>query len=70
MMARDRGGPELAAQLLLYPGLDHRLETASAADYATGFFHTRAHMRWYWQQYLGPDGDGSDPYALPDSPTT
>ncbi|MFG2288351.1 alpha/beta hydrolase [Streptomyces sp. NPDC048595] len=65
LMARDRGGPPLAAQLLLYPALDHRLTGASAVDYATGFFHTTAHMRWYWQQYLGPDGDGRHPYASP-----
>ncbi|MCX2183148.1 alpha/beta hydrolase [Streptomyces sp. SKN60] len=55
--ARDRGGPALAGQLLLYPVLDHRLDGGSAATYAEGFFHTTAHMRWYWQQYLGPDGD-------------
>lgn len=65
LMARDRGGPPLAAQLLLYPALDHRLAGASASAYATGFFHTTAHMRWYWEQYLGPDGDGSHPYASP-----
>ncbi|MFE1774350.1 alpha/beta hydrolase [Streptomyces sp. NPDC059008] len=65
LMARDRGGPPPAAQLLIYPALDHRLTSASAADYATGFFHTTAHMRWYWQQYLGPGGDGCHPYASP-----
>ncbi|MFE2377597.1 alpha/beta hydrolase [Streptomyces sp. NPDC059398] len=65
LMARDSDGPAIAAQLLVYPVLDHRLETASATEYATGFFHTTAHMRWYWQQYLGPDGDGAEPYASP-----
>ncbi|MFE6692092.1 alpha/beta hydrolase [Streptomyces sp. NPDC057743] len=65
LMARDRTGPPLAAQVLLYPALDHRLAGRSAADYATGFFHTTAHMRWYWEQYLGPDGDPTHPYAAP-----
>ncbi|MFE0380703.1 alpha/beta hydrolase [Streptomyces inhibens] len=65
LMTRDRGGHPLAAQLLLYPALDHRLAGRSARDYATGFFHTTAHMRWYWDQYLGPDGDGCHPYASP-----
>jgi acetyl esterase len=60
-----RGGPRISAQLLLYPVLDHRLDRPSAATYATGYFHTTAHMRWYWQQYLGPHGDGEDPYASP-----
>ncbi|GGT23561.1 alpha/beta hydrolase [Streptomyces purpureus] len=57
LRARDRGGPEIAAQLLIYPALDHRLDGVSAEAYAEGFFHTTAHMRWYWQQYLGPHGD-------------
>ncbi|MBC3839356.1 alpha/beta hydrolase [Streptacidiphilus sp. 4-A2] len=65
LMCRDRGGPGPAAQLLLYPVLDHRLDRPSASAYATGFFHTTAHMRWYWQQYLGPDGEGDHPYASP-----
>ncbi|MFF8594493.1 alpha/beta hydrolase [Streptomyces sp. NPDC015220] len=65
LMARDRGGPALAAQLLAYPVLDHRMATESYRAYATGFFHTTAHMRWYWEQYLGEEGDGSHPYASP-----
>ncbi|MGW8887418.1 alpha/beta hydrolase [Streptomyces sp. NPDC055749] len=65
LWARDEGGPAIAAQLLLYPALDHRLDGGSATAYATGFFHTTAHMRWYWEQYLGPDGDPADPYASP-----
>ncbi|EST36519.1 alpha/beta hydrolase [Streptomyces roseochromogenus] len=65
LMARDRGGPRIAAQLLAYPVLDHRMETPSYATYGTGFFHTTAHMRWYWEQYLGPARDGSHPYVSP-----
>ena len=65
LLSRDRGGPRAAGQLLLYPVLDHRLDRPSARAYATGFFHTTEHMRWYWQQYLGPGGDAADPYASP-----
>ncbi|MER8043345.1 alpha/beta hydrolase [Streptomyces sp. NPDC094032] len=57
LRARDLGGPALAGQLLVYPVLDHRLAGASAETYAEGFFHTTAHMRWYWEQYVGPGGD-------------
>ncbi|MFJ7069345.1 alpha/beta hydrolase [Streptomyces sp. NPDC101115] len=57
LRARDHGGPAVAGQLLVYPVLDHRLDGESARAYATGFFHTTAHMRWYWEQYLGPGGD-------------
>ena len=53
----DPAGPPLAGQLLLYPALDHRLGGESPVAYERGFFHTTAHMRWYWEQYLGPCGD-------------
>ncbi|MFE5632973.1 alpha/beta hydrolase [Streptomyces sp. NPDC056463] len=57
LRARDGGGPPVAGQLLFYPALDHRLDSVSAEAYAEGFFHTTAHMRWYWEQYVGPAGD-------------
>ena len=53
LMARDRGGPSLAGQVLLYPVLEPDFETESYQRYATGHFNTRAAMRWYWEQYLG-----------------
>ncbi|QHF96085.1 alpha/beta hydrolase [Streptomyces sp. NHF165] len=55
LLARERGGPMPAAQLLLYPSLDPRLETRSMRTYGEGFFVRAAHLRWYWQQYLGSD---------------
>ncbi|MFD7323470.1 alpha/beta hydrolase [Streptomyces sp. NPDC059875] len=68
LRARDKGGPPVAGQLLFYPVLDHRLDSVSAEAYAEGFFHTTAHMRWYWEQYLGPDGDpvAASPGLAPD----
>ncbi|MEU4272538.1 alpha/beta hydrolase [Streptomyces sp. NPDC026092] len=57
LRAREAGGPPVAGQLLFYPALDHRLDSPSAEAYAEGFFHTTAHMRWYWEQYVGPAGD-------------
>ena len=64
-MARDRSGPAIDHQLLVYPVTDHAMDSASYIENATGYFLTRAHMTWYWEQYLGPDGDGSHPYASP-----
>jgi acetyl esterase len=65
LMARDRGGPDIAHQLLIYPVTDHDFTTASYRDNGDAFFTTARHMRWYWEQYLGPGGDGSDPLASP-----
>lgn len=62
--ARDRGGPQVAFQLLVYPVLDAAAGTASWRDHAEGFYLTAAGMRWYWDHYLGP-ADGSAPDASP-----
>ncbi|MBF6302188.1 alpha/beta hydrolase [Nocardia amamiensis] len=64
LMARDRGGPRIARQLLLYPMLDPACATDSYRENAEGYFTTAAHLRWYWSQYLDSH-DGTDPYANP-----
>lgn len=65
LMARDRGGPELAFQLLVYPITDHDFDTPSYRANSDGYYVTRAAMQWYWKQYLGHDGDADSPYASP-----
>ncbi|MET9547193.1 alpha/beta hydrolase [Streptomyces sp. NPDC006627] len=65
LKAREAGGPDIALQVLLYPVLDAAQNTASYRENATGCFLTATHMRWFWQQYLGPDGDGTHPLASP-----
>jgi len=54
MMAKDRGGPAFAAQLLYYPVTDASLDTGSYHQFAEGYFLTRPGMAWFWDQYL-PD---------------
>ena len=66
-MARDRGGPALAFQLMVYPVIDlsaTRSEHASQPENARGYFLTLDQMEWYRDQYLG-DADGEAPYASP-----
>ncbi|MEU6769072.1 alpha/beta hydrolase fold domain-containing protein [Streptomyces sp. NPDC046853] len=65
LMARDRAGPAVALQVLIYPVLDAGQDSGSYTSNATGYFLTAAHLRWFWRQYLGPDGDGTHPYASP-----
>jgi acetyl esterase/lipase len=63
LLARDRGGPAVALQFLIYPMLDHR--TATPADpYGNGFVGefawTHASNRFGWSAMLGdldPTGD-------------
>jgi acetyl esterase len=65
LMARDHGGPPIRFQLLVYPVVDAACDAASYVENAEGYFLEAQAMRWFWQQYLGPDGDGSDPLATP-----
>ncbi|WP_308346862.1 alpha/beta hydrolase fold domain-containing protein [Streptomyces sp. ISL-66] len=68
LMARDHhgyGGPAVALQVLIYPCLDAAQDTESYRSNAEGCFLTATHMRWFWEQYLGPGGDGRDPLASP-----
>lgn len=65
LMARDRGGPAIDHQLLVYPVTNHGFDTVSYTENAEGYFLTRTHMTWYWDQYLGDEGDGTHAYASP-----
>jgi acetyl esterase len=62
--ARDRGGPAIGFQLLVYPVLDAAGDTASWREYADGYHLTADGMRWYWDHYLG-GADGAAPDASP-----
>jgi acetyl esterase len=64
-MARDRGGPAIKHQVLFCPVIDHYFDRPSSIENAEGYGLTRDGMIWFWEQYLGPDGDGENPYASP-----
>ena len=63
--ARDRGGPRIAAQVLIYPVTDFDLDTPSYRTVGTGYGLTRESMRWYWEQYLNDPSDGASSDASP-----
>jgi acetyl esterase/lipase len=62
--ARDDGGPEIVAQLLLNPVTDADLGRASYTDNGDGYLLTTALMRWFWDHYADP-ADRTDPRASP-----
>jgi acetyl esterase len=64
-MARDRGGPKLRFQLLIYPVTQHAFETESYRENAEGYFLTVGMMRWFWDQYLEKPEHGREAYASP-----
>jgi acetyl esterase len=64
-LTRDRGGPSLAFQALVYPITNHSFDTPSYRDYGDGYFLTRNAMAWFWNQYLEKVGDGIRSLASP-----
>ncbi len=54
LMAKQRGGPRIAAQLLYYPVTDASFDTDSYHQFATGYWLRRDAMQWFWNQYA-PD---------------
>ncbi|MCC6180050.1 MAG: alpha/beta hydrolase [Chloroflexi bacterium] len=63
LLARERGGPSIAYQLLIYPVTDHNFETASYRDMAHGYMLTRESMRWFWDHYLPSPDEVANPLA-------
>jgi acetyl esterase/lipase len=59
------GEPQPALQLLVCPCVDLASETPSMTIYANAYPLSRGLMDWFAAQYLGPDGDPTDPRASP-----
>ncbi|MEE4380705.1 MAG: alpha/beta hydrolase [Pseudomonadales bacterium] len=64
LLARDRGGPEIALQLLVYPVTDAAMDTPSYRENGEGYLLTFDSMRWFWDHYC-PAEQRSDPRASP-----
>jgi acetyl esterase len=67
IMARDRSGPPLAGQILLYP-VTAPAPTSVSGSYqenGDGYLLTAAAMRFYWDHYVQDVNAASNPYAAP-----
>lgn len=65
LLARDRGAPALAFQLLIYPVTAADFETPSYRDNAEGYLLSRRGMQWFWDQYVPDLDQRREPYAAP-----
>lgn len=63
--ARDSGGVQPRAQLLIYPATGHGIETASRKRFAEGHLLTSGTMRWFADHYLRDTNDAYRPEASP-----
>lgn len=57
LLARERRGPRIRYQLLVYPVTDHDFERASYRENAEGYFLGREDMRWFWNHYVPSQTD-------------
>lgn len=63
--ARNRGGPDIALQVLLYPVLSPDFDRASYRKNGNGdYLISTEDMRWFWDQHVA-DADRSHPEAAP-----
>ena len=66
LMARDRGGPGLRGQVLIYPVTNLDFGTDSYRDNGDGSKGlSEDGMRWFWQHYVRTQSEGFEPYASP-----
>ena len=64
LMARDRGGPSLVFQLLVYPNLDYGSDRPSMRDRAD-YLMAPGEMTWFWHHYMSSESDAKNPYCVP-----
>ena len=65
LMARDKSGPDIDYQVLVYPTTTFSYEFADEASGGESYFITEPDLQWSWEHYLENDIDGMSPYASP-----
>jgi acetyl esterase len=70
LLAKERKGPEITAQLLFYPVTDASMSTSSYSQFAEGPWLTKKAMAWFWDQYLPDVTKRADIHASPINATS
>lgn len=70
LIAKQRYGPRLAAQVLFYPVTDASFDTDSYQQFADGYFLSRDAMKWFWDQYATDENERAEITASPLRATT
>jgi acetyl esterase len=65
LMARERGGPAIKFQVLVYPCTDFDTTRRSMIDNGDGYFLTSAAMDWFYGHYLANEEDRLHQFAAP-----
>ena len=65
LMAKDKGGPRITFQALLWPVTDANFDTGSYRELSEGYFLTRNMMIWFWDNYTKDAAQRRETYASP-----
>ncbi len=65
LMAKDKKGPKISFQLLLWPVTDATFSQPSYTSFAEGRFLTTLLMQWMWNQYTTNPTERKNIYASP-----
>lgn len=65
LMAKERSGPDITAQLLFYPVTEASFDTESYHQFAEGYYLMREGMMWFWDQYTKDPGQRAEVTASP-----
>jgi acetyl esterase len=68
-LAKERNGPSIRYQVLMYPVTDSGMSQASYEEFANGPWLTRAAMAWFWDAYAPNKEDRKKTTASPLSAT-
>lgn len=65
LMAKEKGGPDIKLQVLLWPVTDANFDTGSYLELGEGRFLTRNMMIWFWDNYLPDKSKRKEIFASP-----
>ncbi|WP_144112798.1 alpha/beta hydrolase [Paraburkholderia sp. BCC1886] len=65
LMAKDRQGPAIRFQGLMWPVTDNNFEDGSYNTFQQGHFLTRPMMKWFWDAYTKDPKQRNEVYASP-----
>jgi acetyl esterase/lipase len=70
LMAKEKGTPNIAYQVLLWPVTDANFDDASYKEFAKKHFLTRNMMKWFWDNYTTDPKQRAEIFASPLRATT
>lgn len=65
LMAKNKNGPAIKAQVLFWPVTNASFENASYDEFESGHFLTRPMMKWFWDAYTTDAKQRQEIYASP-----